>query len=109
MSHYVPDAWVIVKVSSPRNPTFYRVFAGWYGGFVGSDSWKLNSGITEIEDMGKYYNIFGQTGSCYQCYKDIERMTGYMSSLYAYWLEDVPEGYSFEHINFSELPADLIF
>ncbi len=103
MAQYTPDAWVIVKVTN-KDEVFYRVFAGWYGGYAGTDSWKLNSGITRVEDEGNYYKFFGETGSCYNCGKSAERMTGYMSQLYVSWRSDLPEGCNFEQIDFKDLP-----
>lgn len=82
---YQPDAWTIVKIT-PNDTNIephYRVFAGWYGGYAGSDSWKMNSGITKIDDGGDYYDFHGYSGSVYRCYKGSERMTGYMAQIYA--------------------------
>lgn len=77
---YHPDAWRIIKITADGK-VHYRVFAGWYGGFAGADSWKMNSGITKVVDMGKYYNIYGESGSCYSCSKSAERMNMYMRSV----------------------------
>ena len=46
MSDYTPDRWVIVKIVTPKE-RLYKVFASWSGGYNGSDSWKMNSGITQ--------------------------------------------------------------
>ena len=43
-----PDKWVVLKIEHEGN-IIYKVFASWYGGYLGSDSWKLNSGIKDIE------------------------------------------------------------
>jgi hypothetical protein len=70
MSDYTPDKWAVVKISSEEDPPIYKVFACWYGGYAGSDSWKLNSGITSaaFEDNVYYFN--GSSGSVYECHKD---------------------------------------
>ena len=39
MSDYTPDKWVVVKITSDKNPPIHKVFACWYGGYAGSDSW----------------------------------------------------------------------
>lgn len=100
---YTPDAWVIVKLTGNKLPsTQYRVLAGWYGGYGGSDCWKLNSGITKIEDCDTRYEFHGASGSVYSCIKDAERFTGLMSSIYAGYVADNNEDISIEHIPMSE-------
>jgi len=82
MSEYHPDAWVILKLSdnSKTDETTYKVLAGWYGGYTGSDSWQLNSGITQIVEQENHYEIMGFSGSVYFCHKNEERLTGLTSS-----------------------------
>lgn len=70
MSEYIPDKWVIVKISSDKYPTMHKVFACWYGGWAGSDSWKLNSGITKVTLEGYVYSFEGASGSTYECHTD---------------------------------------
>jgi hypothetical protein len=79
MSDYTPDKWLVVKISGYKDyPTpIYKVFACWYGGYGGSDSWKLNSGITKATLEGFVYSFEGSSGSVYQCHKDC-----YGSNLY---------------------------
>jgi hypothetical protein len=71
MSDYRPDKWVVVKISSDKHPTIYKVFACWYGGYLGSDSWKLNSGITKVTLEGNVFAFDGSSGSVYECHKDV--------------------------------------
>lgn len=54
-----PDKWVVLKIDN-----YYKLFASWIG-----DSWKINSGITKIEEDEDNYYFFGFSGSCYKCYK----------------------------------------
>jgi hypothetical protein len=70
MSEYIPDKWVVVKISSDDHPDIYKVFACWYGGYAGSDSWKLNSGITAVSKEGYVYSFEGSSGSIYECHED---------------------------------------
>jgi hypothetical protein len=72
MSNYKPDNWVVIKMDGD-NP-HYRVLAGWSGGYLHGDSWKINSGITRVEDDGDCYNFYGSSGSCYSCYKESYRI-----------------------------------
>jgi hypothetical protein len=82
MSNYHPDVWVIVKISGAAvGETYYRVMAGWYGGYAGSDSWKMNSGITKIVKDDEGYEIYGVSGSTYFCHKNTEKMSMYMMSV----------------------------
>lgn len=48
----------------------YRIFGSWYGGYAGSYSWRLNSGVKSVEEDENYYYFYGSTGSCYQCHKE---------------------------------------
>lgn len=67
---YRPDKWVVVKISSEKHPPIHKVFACWYGGWAGSDSWKLNSGITKATLEGYVYSFEGSSGSVYECHED---------------------------------------
>lgn len=62
----MPDQWVIVKL---QNEEDHRVFAAWNGGYLDRDSWRLNSGIAEIEADENFYYFTGHSGSCYKCHK----------------------------------------
>ena len=81
MSEYRPDKWVVVKISVENNPPIHKVFACWYGGYAGSDSWKLNSGITKATLEGNVYSFEGSSGSVYECHKDIYGTNFYGSSV----------------------------
>lgn len=82
-SDYCPDAWVLFKVVTPKE-TIYKVLAGWYGGYTGSDSWKINSGIESYEVEGEGITFVGYSGSKYLCHKQAERMTSLMASTFSY-------------------------
>lgn len=68
MSNYTPDNWVVVKIKGD-NP-HYRVLAGWSGSYLNGSSWKLNSGITQVEETDRSYKFYGASGSCYNCGKN---------------------------------------
>lgn len=70
MSEYIPDKWVVVKITREHVDPIYKVFACWYGGWAGSDSWKLNSGITKATLGGEVYSFEGSSGSVYECHKN---------------------------------------
>jgi hypothetical protein len=82
MSEYTPDKWLIVKLTDTnKNESHYRVFACWYGGYLGSDSWKMNSGITKVTETGDYYEFEGSSGSVYSCRKGCYGASGYGSGV----------------------------
>lgn len=67
MANYFPHNWVVIKIKG--DDPHYRVLAGWSGGYLDGDSWRLNSGITKVEeDDGSYY-FSGSSGSTYHCGK----------------------------------------
>jgi len=68
--NYIPDNWVVLKINVPDIPPAYKVLAGWSGGYLDSDSWRMNSGITRVERPGDGWNLFyGASGSCYECHE----------------------------------------
>lgn len=77
MSDYYPDKWLMVKLTNKDNKSHYRIFACWYGGFAGSDSWKLNSGVTKITEDARSYYFEGSSGSVYMCNKLAYGTSGY--------------------------------
>lgn len=79
--NYSPDVWVVLKIVVP-DTTIYKVLAGWYSsGLMGSDSWKINSGITKIEETDTAFNVYGHSGSMYVCYKHKEHLSGQTSRI----------------------------
>lgn len=65
---YKPEEWLIVKITG--DDPHYRVFGSWRGGYVSGDSWRMNSGITSVEEDGGYFLFHGKSGSVYRCHKD---------------------------------------
>ncbi len=47
MSEYTPDKWVVIEIDYDGVKT-QKILSSWYGGWAGSDSWRLSSGITEV-------------------------------------------------------------
>ena len=90
MSQYTPDRWVVLEITTPKE-TIRKVFAGWYGGYLGSDSWKLNSGITDIREQDDLFEFDGYSGSTYFCHRDSYGMSGYMHSVLSNWRAQAEE------------------
>jgi hypothetical protein len=71
---YTPNNWVIVKITHP-NYVVHKVLAGWSGGYLEGDSWRMNSGIVRAEVKGNYILFHGQSGSIYKCHKNAQRLS----------------------------------
>ncbi|MGZ0080029.1 hypothetical protein [Methylomonas sp. YC3] len=85
MTLNTPDRWVVVEFRELENEPVRKVLAGWYGGYGGSDSWKLSSGITEIKEHADCYEFSNVSGSVYRCNKRAYGMSGIMNENYQYW------------------------
>lgn len=97
MGMYSPDKWVVLRITQTDGEVWFRLFAGWYGGYASGDSWRANSGITKIVDKGELYEVYGESGSCYYCYKTAEGLSGYMDSvLYGYQQSALEQGANVE-------------
>ena len=79
MSEYHPDSWVVVKI---KKSGLYKVLGGWSGGYLDGDSWRLNSGVTKVEDDVHNWKFYGESGSCYIVHKKGYAMRMSMSGIY---------------------------
>lgn len=77
-----PDRWVVVTITSEEFGAVDKVFCGNYGGYLGSDTWRLNSGIAKVEETEEAFIFTGISGSIYKCYKASYGMSGYTASVY---------------------------
>jgi hypothetical protein len=80
MSNYTPDRWTVVRIHTPTE-ILYKVFASWSGGYGGSDSWKLNSGIVRATLVKDRWEFDGSSGSVYSCHQDAYGTNGYGSAV----------------------------
>ena len=107
---YTPDKWVVIKLIAP-NVLQYKVFACWYGGYAGSDSWKMNSGITKVTEKDNQYFFEGYSGSVYGCHKESYGTNNYGGSVLNRFIEEaaktgesmieiLPEETNFLEINY---------
>jgi len=112
-SLYTPDVWVVVKFqgSSVPDGEAYKILAGWYGGYTGSDSWKLNSGITKITEQDSHYLVEGYSGSVYQCGKHCERTSSYTATIFEgfrHQLQESKKNASLEIVPMESMKAKFI-
>jgi hypothetical protein len=78
---YRPDSWVIIALTTPTDH-IKKVLAGWSGGYLYGDEWRLSSGITKVTDKDTHWEIENESGSVYQCHKESERLSGMTGSIY---------------------------
>lgn len=109
MSDYKPDKWVLVKITSTEtNQSHYRVFACWYGGYLGADSWKMNSGITKATESQDHYLFEGSSGSIYSCVKGCYGTSGYGHGVLSGLIEKgAKDGLIIEMLDESVNPMEL--
>lgn len=81
MNDYTPDNWVVLKIQN-NGETLYKVLAGWSGGYLHGDSWRMNSGITKATIGSKHVVFEGASGSQYRCHRDRYRLTMANSGVY---------------------------
>jgi len=103
MSVYNPDVWVIVKIQAPGKEEYHRVLGGWYGGYAGTDSWRLSSGVTRVVDKGSYFEVYNHSGSMYNCPKHSEKLSLYTQSIFSHYeKESKDKGWVFEIVEMKD-------
>jgi hypothetical protein len=75
MTDYTPDRWIVINFVN-NGERFNKVLVEWKGGYADGDYWRMNSGITAVEEDGDYWLFHGATGSVYRCIKDRYGVTG---------------------------------
>lgn len=66
---YTADNWVIAKITV-NNETIYKLIVGYSGSYLYGSSWRINSGITSVEEDETHFYFHGSSGSVYKSYKD---------------------------------------
>lgn len=112
MNDYNPESWVIIRIINDKTDNvLYKVFGSWRGGFATGDNWRLNSGITKIEEQEKRYLVFGYSGSIYYCYKKSEGspMGSYNSGILEHLLKQLnyKDGITAEVVKITEAKPHL--
>jgi hypothetical protein len=95
MNDHTPDRWMIVRITGKNHPTIDKVVGSWYGGFGGSDSWRMSSGIMKVVPQDDHYEVHNHSGSIYKLFKGAEgssMYTGYVFKNMAKELEESGEG-----------------
>ena len=81
---YTPERWVVVVIKTPTQEC-RKVLASWYGGYLGSDEWRLSSGNGNAIEHSDHWEFPQVSGSAYICYKSRYGMSGYTASIYEGW------------------------
>jgi hypothetical protein len=65
-----PDAWVIIEVKTPAGQ-FQKILAGWSGGYLYGDSWRMSSPVKElnIKINQDFFTVDTESGSRYTLWK----------------------------------------
>lgn len=84
--NHLPDKWVMLKIHSDKFGTIYKILSSWYGGFGGSDSWKLSSGTMGITELEHSFILPQHSGSTYTCHKASYGMNSYTTGILRGWV-----------------------
>ena len=97
---YTPDVWVIVEIKNKTTgKKLHKLLSGWYGGFAGSDSWRINSGITKIapsQENPEVLEVHGCSGSVYYCHKAVEKTSMLTQSILCQVQEEAEKNGNYE-------------
>jgi hypothetical protein len=83
---YTPDRWILIQLEH-NDEKITKILAGWHGGYLDGDSWRLSSGVIKIEDHDKHYIMHNESGSVYYCWKNNEGVTGLSGGILNGWME----------------------
>jgi len=104
-NEYRPDSWVMLKLTC-EGEDVYKILAGWSGSYLDGASWKLNSGITKIEEEGQCYLFHGYSGSVYRCHKSSYRLSVHTAGILASFQRKIKEQ---ENVSIEMLPEETNF
>jgi hypothetical protein len=103
MSEYTPDRWEIVHLKMDELD-INKVLGSWYGGFAGSDNWRLSSGIAKVVENDNHYQIHNESGSVYTCYKKSQGMSAHTAQVFLDFEKELEEqGGTLEIINIKDI------
>lgn len=104
-----PDNWVIIKIKHPKE-IMYKILAGWSGGYLDGDSWRMNSGIVKVQEEGNHILFHGYSGSVYKCRKGSEMIRMNSAGIWKQLKEAHPDLVELiEYVDFVKEFKDLDF
>jgi|SRR3990172_12574522 len=77
---YEPHAYKLLLIEG-EGQGIIRLFASWNSSYLGGESWRMNSGVTLIDEDDRYYYFHGYSGSCYKTSKLQGVLNSYASSV----------------------------
>lgn len=81
---YNPDSWVLIDIKNlTTGDRVTKILGGWSGGYLDGSYWRLNSGISKVEDEGDTWYITGYSGSTYRVRKTAIRLNSIMHNTYS--------------------------
>lgn len=98
---YEPDKWVIVRCTNGSD-VVDKVLGSWFGSFTDGESWRLSSGIVDIQEFPDRYEIENYSGSVYNCPKGAEGMTDYAAQTLKSFQSKLPEGSTMEIVEINQ-------
>ena len=92
MSEYTPEKWVVLNIKFTKDDgskvTRQVIYSGNYGGWAGSDTWKISTNIKGVQDKGNYFSVLCSSGSTYELYKSSNGMSGYMVQMWDFLFQN---------------------
>jgi hypothetical protein len=90
MMEYKPDRWVVIKIVN-EGQIYHKLLAGWDGGYLTGDEWRMNSGIISLAEYENYWGFVGHSGSLYICHKMRYGLTSLSGSIYKQLKDRYPD------------------
>jgi hypothetical protein len=108
MSSHRPDLWALVEVTH-GDEKHVRVMGSWYGGFAGSNSWRLSSGLTGAAlAEGGGLALRNESGSVYHVGRGNYGLSGYSAGVLASYREEGAQLRELDEAEALRLVDDLI-
>lgn len=92
MSEYTPTRWAILSFDMENGTKLYKIIASWYGGYLDGDSWKISSGITNVDVLEDHFSVRNHSGSVYKFSKHQHGMSNYTASVVYSYLDQMSKG-----------------
>lgn len=91
---YQFDGFKLLRITTHVG-TYFKVFGGRAGGYVDSDTWRLNSGVYSAMYDTNWWYFYGNSGSCYK----VPRKGGFLTVYHNSVLSDI-----LKHPDVHEIP-----
>jgi hypothetical protein len=91
-SSWNPDRWVVIEMAEFGVASSRKVLAGWTGGYLSGDSWRLSSQIVSEKEFADRWEFSGSSGSLYVCRKSLYGLSSLMAQVWVGWCEKSQTG-----------------